>query len=42
MATMFEHFEPRNTPSSMEMASGFPIAPAMQAIIINGVSIVNP
>jgi hypothetical protein len=42
MATMFEHFEPRNTPSSMEMASGFPIAPAMQAIIVDCVSVVDP
>ena len=42
MTTTLKHFKPYETPSTMNMFSGRSTAPAVQAIIVNRVSIVNP
>jgi hypothetical protein len=42
MATMFKHFNPHTTPSSMKVPVSLPVAPTMQAIIVDRVSIVSP
>ena len=42
MTTALEHLKPNQTPSSANVSSGLTIAPAMQAIVVNCVSIVNP
>jgi hypothetical protein len=42
MTTALEHLKPNQTPSSAKMPSGLAIAPTMQAIVVNCVSIVNP
>jgi len=42
MTTTLEHFKSHETPSTMNMPSGRSTAPAVQAIIVNCVSVVNP
>jgi hypothetical protein len=42
MTTALKHFELHMMPSGTLMLCGLPIAPTMQAIIIDRVSIVNP
>ena len=42
MTTTLKHFKSHQTPSSTHMRSGCSTAPAVQAIIVNRVSIVNP
>jgi hypothetical protein len=41
MTTMLEHFEPDETPSSNSSPS-FPIAPSVQAVIVDCIPVVNP
>jgi hypothetical protein len=42
MTTFFKHLKSHEPPPSTHVRSGLSIAPAMQAIIVNCVSIVNP
>jgi hypothetical protein len=42
MTTTLEHLKPNQTPSRTNMASGLAIAPTMQAVVVNCVSIVDP
>jgi len=42
MTTLFKHLEPHKTPATTKALVGLPIAPAMQAIVVDRVSIVNP
>ena len=42
VTTTLEHLESHKMPPSADMPSDLPIAPAMQAIIVNRVSIVEP
>jgi hypothetical protein len=42
MTSMFEHFHPEKGPSCTKTSATFPIAPTMQAIIIDRVPVVNP
>jgi hypothetical protein len=42
VATMFEHFKPNKTPPMKMMSPGLSIAPAVQAVIVDCVSVVNP
>jgi hypothetical protein len=42
MATTFEHLYPHNTPTSTKHFCRFPIAPTMQAIVVDRVPVVNP
>jgi hypothetical protein len=42
MTTMFKHLQPQDMPSTALVPGGFPIAPAMQAIIVDRIPVVNP
>ena len=42
MTTTLEHLKPHKTPAATNMPSGRSTAPTVQAIIVNGVSVVNP
>merc|ERR1719263_288413 len=42
MATTFKHFKPDKAPWSTKMPGGLAIAPAVQAIVVDRVAIVNP
>jgi hypothetical protein len=42
MTTMLEHFKPCKMPSTTHVSICFPIAPTMQAIVVDRVPIVNP
>jgi hypothetical protein len=42
MTTTLEHLQPHKTPSSTNMPSSLPIAPTVQAIVINCIPIVDP
>jgi hypothetical protein len=42
MATMLEHLKSHEMPPSANIPFGHPAAPAMQAIVVNCVSVVNP
>jgi hypothetical protein len=42
MTTMFKHLQSHEAPTSTKMLGGFAIPPAMQTVIVDRVSIVNP
>jgi hypothetical protein len=42
MTTMLKHFKSHNGPPGAEMPRGFAVAPAMQAVIVDGVTIIDP
>jgi hypothetical protein len=42
VTTTFEHLEPHHIPASAHIRPGLSIAPTMQAIVVNCVSVVNP
>ena len=42
MASALKHFKSDKTPSSTKMPVGLSIAPAVQAIVVDSVAIVNP
>jgi len=42
MTTTLKHLKANKTPPSMQMLPGLSIAPTVQAIVVNGVSIVDP
>jgi len=42
MATALKHFQSDKTPRSTKMLGGHSIAPAVQAIVVDRVAIVNP
>jgi len=42
MSTALEHFQPHKTPPAAEALVGFSVAPAVQAIIVDCVAVVNP
>jgi len=42
MATTFEHLHPHHDPSCPDVPRGFAIPPAVEAIIVDGVPIVDP
>jgi hypothetical protein len=42
MPTTFKHFKPYQTPSCMKVLGGLAVSPAMQAIVVDCVSVINP
>jgi hypothetical protein len=42
MATMFEHLEPHKMPAGSHVLSDLPIAPTVQAIVVDCITVVNP
>merc|ERR1711912_3873 len=42
MATTFEHLHPHHDPSCPDVPRGFAIPPAVEAIIVDGVPIIDP
>jgi len=42
MATMFEHLEPHKMPTSTNVLSDLPIAPTVQAIVVDCITVVDP
>ena len=42
MAAMFEHLEPHKMPTSTNVLSDLPIAPTVQAIVVDCITVVDP
>jgi hypothetical protein len=42
MTPMFKHLEPHEAPSMVKVPRGLAIAPAMQTVIVNRITVVDP